>query len=206
MKTCLTCFSLFDPSSSLMPGSPCPISQCEGKIIEVDENILPTIIQLNKKGYLTTASCSGHSWGGSTIITFDPIVHPNTFSYLPRGFKFVSLGGQPKLVKIIPLGAMLDRQRHILQTSLDLLEWSDSLPSAKQLLVYFPLTNGLQPAILSDIIQSKFQITTELNEDTTDDFVADTYTSPNNADLLKSQIEKFANEEGLSVSTDILDA
>jgi hypothetical protein len=38
----------------------CPKSECLGEVVEIDELFLPTIIELNRKGYLTKFCCSGH--------------------------------------------------------------------------------------------------------------------------------------------------
>lgn len=40
----------------------CGEDKCDGGVYRVDELILPTIIELNKKGYKTQFSCSGHIW------------------------------------------------------------------------------------------------------------------------------------------------
>lgn len=44
--------------------TPCPKADCYGEVFEVDELMLPTIIELNKKGYITEFCCSGH-WAES---------------------------------------------------------------------------------------------------------------------------------------------
>jgi hypothetical protein len=38
----------------------CPKASCYGEVAEVDELMIPTIIKLNDKGYITDYCCSGH--------------------------------------------------------------------------------------------------------------------------------------------------
>lgn len=38
----------------------CPKSNCSGEVVEIDDLILPAIIMLNAKGYMTEFSCAGH--------------------------------------------------------------------------------------------------------------------------------------------------
>lgn len=69
-------------------GVACPISNCSGSIIEVDELILPTIVELNRKGYYTISSCSGHYYDNCSDIYIcfdDSYDFKNT--KLPPGFK-----------------------------------------------------------------------------------------------------------------------
>jgi len=40
----------------------CGEDKCNGGVYRIDELILPTVIELNKKGYKTQFSCSGHIW------------------------------------------------------------------------------------------------------------------------------------------------
>lgn len=57
----------------------------EGK---VDEMIFPTIETLNKKGYYTSYSCSGHYKKSTQIdIMFDPEIKAEQFPTVPAGFK-----------------------------------------------------------------------------------------------------------------------
>ncbi|MFQ3543503.1 hypothetical protein Q7A53_05405 [Halobacillus rhizosphaerae] len=65
----------------------CPSPKCNGSVVEVDELILPTIIELNKKGYTTKYCCSGHLNQGmiGTYLYFE--VPPKS---CPEGFHFRS--------------------------------------------------------------------------------------------------------------------
>ncbi len=40
----------------------CPKVKCEAEVFFIDENMIPIIMVLNKKGYLTRACCSSHIW------------------------------------------------------------------------------------------------------------------------------------------------
>jgi hypothetical protein len=51
---------------------------CNGKVVEVDELMMPAIIELNKKGWTTLFCCSGHM-NDSYIYTYIKFEHrPNT--------------------------------------------------------------------------------------------------------------------------------
>ena len=69
---CLSCYEIYRDSINEIKSIPynldgkdkeyhmCPKNSCTGEIIEVDELMLPIIIELNKKGYTTLNCCSGH--------------------------------------------------------------------------------------------------------------------------------------------------
>ena len=38
----------------------CPLRECKGRVVNIDESIAPAIIELNTRGYETQFSCSGH--------------------------------------------------------------------------------------------------------------------------------------------------
>lgn len=94
-KVCLECFSVFD-DMAVNDGELCPKRSCPGKIIEVDELMLPIIIELNKKGYNTDFCCSGHMYEAdnfsSPYISFSAILKEymdpkKVFINLPSGWK-----------------------------------------------------------------------------------------------------------------------
>ena len=86
---CLDCYEIFVaeavPKNHTAWG--CPRMNCIGEVVLVDENMIPIIITLNKRGYPTRYCCSGHFWNlrWNTYIQFKGI---KEFPFLPKGFKF----------------------------------------------------------------------------------------------------------------------
>lgn len=89
MNICMECYEEYTngsvkpyPSGRVM----CPKPSCSGDVVEIDELIFPAIIELNKKGYKTRNSCSGHF--KEHYIHFYVVIHghidlyevPNCFS------------------------------------------------------------------------------------------------------------------------------
>jgi hypothetical protein len=69
----------------------CPKKSCDGDVVEIDDDLVPIIVQLNEKGYLTEYCCSGHAGSEfvdpSTYIMFVPQVKKELFTNIPAGFK-----------------------------------------------------------------------------------------------------------------------
>lgn len=88
---CLTCYTVYPLEQYSSDGtySICPNMSCGHEIYKIDENMIPVIIELNKKGYKTTDCCSGHNWEDvdglqlSIYIAFAKDVQPKT---VPKGF------------------------------------------------------------------------------------------------------------------------
>ena len=60
-RVCLRCENSFKNYGSLRIGfNHCPISDCIGEVVDIDDMIYQTIVVLNKNGYKTKYSCSGH--------------------------------------------------------------------------------------------------------------------------------------------------
>jgi hypothetical protein len=57
MKICTSCQTVLVDDYD---GEFCPLRECQGHVASIDENIAPAIIELNKRGYETQFSCSGH--------------------------------------------------------------------------------------------------------------------------------------------------
>jgi len=63
-------------------GGTCP--KCKSYAVEVDDLILPTIIELNKKGYTTKYCCSGHM-DNELVGTYILFTHEAPLK-IPKGF------------------------------------------------------------------------------------------------------------------------
>jgi hypothetical protein len=95
MYLCLMCGNIYDPKLLPQFTESCPVHGCDGQVIEVDENLIPTIRTLNNKGYLTTYCCSGHPWGGVfdtgqafAYVSFEPCIEKSELDPLPTGWYF----------------------------------------------------------------------------------------------------------------------
>lgn len=66
MYLCLDCLEVYST-----PFEHCPKASCYGRVVEIDELILPAIIEFNKKGYATVFCCSGHMHSPYPYVVFD---------------------------------------------------------------------------------------------------------------------------------------
>jgi hypothetical protein len=88
MFLCNECWETYDRNHDY-----CPKKSCDGEIFEVDDDIVPIIVALNEKGYITEYCCSGHTYVGSgyayprTYIKFAPPIRKELFPNPPAGFK-----------------------------------------------------------------------------------------------------------------------
>lgn len=139
---CDFCFSPFDTdfvkdyinSDTLqhnLIGNSCVISSCVGKIVDVDDELLITIMTLNEKGYRTVASCFGDVFAiGSNI--YIKFADKHIFQELPKDFTIENID---ETIISKDIGGIFENisypQRQILlwNIAIDLLKWSISLPS-----------------------------------------------------------------------------
>jgi hypothetical protein len=134
MKICTACYSvLVDDYDDEF----CPLRECQGHIASIDENIAPAIIELNKKGYATEFSCSGHFNRAylDNYISFATGVH---FDSAPEGFSLEKLqdhNGDIHHVIRLNLSdeewekvSTEDRILAITRNNLAVLRWAKSLP------------------------------------------------------------------------------
>lgn len=77
----------------------CPKRACNGKVYNIDDNLISTIMILNSKGFPTYSSCAGHQLeiGTETYIEFSDEV--KSLPMLPEGFKLrmKTIGGVTRL-------------------------------------------------------------------------------------------------------------
>jgi len=105
----------------------CPKINCHGEVVEIDELIMPTIIELNKKDYTTEFCCSGHSYERytNTYISFTGEKIPMN---LPKGFIMEKIGDKFCIRKYYDnISSKLERFEEILKTNLELLKWANNL-------------------------------------------------------------------------------
>jgi len=207
MKTCLICHNLFERDTDLIPESPCPILNCYGEVIEIDDNILDTITQLHKKCYPTIHCCAGHTWGNNPTILFDDIVYPDAFPYLPKDFKSKIIHGNTlRLFKTIPPCSLVDKQKSLMEASIDLMVWSESLPISVELFADFELIDETYLSAFNNALLQKLNIKATYfpkENDQANIASVSTSLSPNNAMALQKKIERFAIEEGVPASVEI---
>ena len=89
MFLCTGCWEAYDREMDY-----CPKKSCNGgDVVEVDDDLVPIIVQLNEKNYVTEFCCSGHVYNGSwdthphTYIKFGRYIRRDFFPNLPAGFK-----------------------------------------------------------------------------------------------------------------------
>jgi hypothetical protein len=157
---CLGCYTVFREKTyhdQYRPHSPdytpCPIAACESELIQVDELMVPSIINLNKLGYYTDFSCSSHTWETddhplyltSIYISFKPEVQlPGLPKNIPRGFhrELVHIdpedveeaGGKWRLIirqDMREHDTFLGKQQQIFSAMNSLLSWTMKLPHSE---------------------------------------------------------------------------
>lgn len=103
-------------------------------VIEIDDLLAPSIIALNKKGYVTNFCCSGHLNKHSSYIWFNHIVPRAAFPNFPEGYKADPKNQYTRGVcirRFFIAQNQNDRYRLQVQSSLDVLRWAESLPTIK---------------------------------------------------------------------------
>ena len=129
------CGNIYDPKLLPQFTRSCPIHGCDGPVIEVDENLIPTIRMLNDKGYTTTYCCSGHPWTSVHVlgrafayIAFEGDINQSELAPLPKRWKFdkdsqtgVIIRAEYRSPDIISL------QREILDGTIGIAKWADGL-------------------------------------------------------------------------------
>ena len=99
MYLCLNCLEVYNT-----PFEHCPKASCDGRIVEIDELILPAIIEFNRKGYITEFCCSGHIHNPYPYVKFDTEIFKEMSEeqyeifvrLMPASWKFLkSISGLP---------------------------------------------------------------------------------------------------------------
>ena len=142
MYLCLDCLEVYNT-----PFEHCPKASCDGRIVEIDELILPAIIEFNRKGYITEFCCSGHMHSPYPYVRFDT----ETFETIPEEHFETFLNLIPtswRLVKDIVFGydmryhgengwtaegkTDVDTYMNILFANINLYRFALDLPSLKE--------------------------------------------------------------------------
>lgn len=89
MLVCMYCGETYDKSKVSFyednEWNQCPKNNCDGYLLDIDEEILPQIILLNNKGYSTQYCCQGHI-NNSVVRLYILFEQEYTFKSLPKGF------------------------------------------------------------------------------------------------------------------------
>jgi hypothetical protein len=131
MKVCNLCGVVFK-DDILTQYVNCPIRDCPGEIIEIDENLFEVYRLLQEKGYCTKNCCSAHSISNppQTYIQFCGEVD---FPELPAGFslEIMRTRGSEKVTNIYkryPANlSSIELQKRIWETMRTLLDWAEKL-------------------------------------------------------------------------------
>jgi hypothetical protein len=90
VKLCDTCSTVFKDNIFVTyceSFNNCPLRDCIGNIIEIDENLYEAYKILNEKGYSTRYCCSAHSFKEQPFM-YIQFYGNYAFQNLPVGFKF----------------------------------------------------------------------------------------------------------------------
>lgn len=156
IQICNTCFKIYKLSTYVKTKDgyktvadeilPCPKIGCSGELYECDEMLAPIISVLNKKGYTTFYSCSGHI-KPDYCVTYNPKYkkvyknHPiesyisfengTELSSIPKGYKYDKVYTDDDYVTIRKTFGLRKRPktllREIMNNALDVLDWAESL-------------------------------------------------------------------------------
>jgi len=129
MYLCLKCYQVYGDNIKFdkkLDWNFCPKSNCNGNTIEIDELFIPIIIELNKKGYKTTYSCSGHIYDShiNSYIGFEGDIKLNS---LPNGYVYDKIGISCIRKVFDSKKDMIELSKDIYQNAINVLEWVDGL-------------------------------------------------------------------------------
>lgn len=136
MLLCLKCYKIYNQKT--IKNNICKIKTCQGEVVEIDELFIPSIIELNKKGYITKFCCSGHisNHPNSYIYFVDKTILPN----LPEGYKYDHEiypqvdWNKWEITKTIRKEfdikkGLNELSKDICKNALNVLEWAEGLPN-----------------------------------------------------------------------------
>jgi hypothetical protein len=206
MKICFKCNTLFERHFDIGLIKVCPVKDCYGDVVEIDDNIFHPIQTLNNKGYTTQHCCSGHLWGGSPYIVFDEMVNKNCFDTYPGGFLQSEFGTKAYISRIIKNKDVLYKQRELNKSAYELLKWAEELSAAKILRVRFSPKNNSINIDIEKMVKEEVNLFF-LGEIPIDDdalqYIFKTIVTPDTATTLSKKIQDFADREQLDVNLEV---
>ena len=134
----------------------CPKRMCEGRVFNIDDTILPSVILLNSKGYETHSSCGGHALGENQdlYIEFDEDV--KSLPFIPEEFELrVRKGEETQRLRLIYTIKEIDPYDHfneLLAAAEILYEWALDLEPVYGTNIY--LLNSDSLGSLSDFLSN----------------------------------------------------
>lgn len=140
-KFCLKCNEIYKMESLSTDKANnfqhCPRFSCTGEVIEVDELILPVIIELNKKGYFTKHCCAGHYYdkAPNSYISFEEGVKlpelPNGYVY-DQHCKYIIRNDFSQYIDFEIIYSDNDMYFEIINyNAISLFSWANALPMCK---------------------------------------------------------------------------
>lgn len=124
---CLGCGEVFRKDSIIIDEDEdynfCPKASCHGNVAEIDELLIPSILELNKKGYYTKYCCSGHFWSSvkECYIMFDKDVE---LDIVPNGYKIEKNGNGEVIIRKCFNENIFEQ---MLENAVDLYKWAKNL-------------------------------------------------------------------------------
>jgi len=143
MKVCGVCETIFREYAIFIEGH-CPLRNCAGQVIDIDDDIYESYKILNAKGYWTIYCCSGHAYETelddfelNDVKSYVSFGDDFDFDYLPEGFivekgSWVDAGGNESQSTTISKKydrnlSTVDLQLEIWKSMGGLLIWADKL-------------------------------------------------------------------------------
>jgi hypothetical protein len=158
MKICFKCNTLFESYFDIGFEKGCPIKDCFGDVVEIDDNIFHPVRTLNEKGYITAFCCSGNLWKSNPYIVFDDIVNKDCFCDYPNNFVQDESGSRVVIRRPINSIEVLERQKELNEATYSLLEWAEKLPIAKDFDVIFIDVKPDDEEQFIKMMQNKFSL------------------------------------------------
>ena len=134
---CLECYQVYEISNvkfdKFKEHNFCPKFDCYGKIIDVDELFVPVIKILNTKRYFTKYCCSSHCYDLHNTFNAYIMFEENVKlpKILPKNFKRDGNNTIRKSFENLSEKSEVILHEEILQTTIDVLRWANSLPFLK---------------------------------------------------------------------------